>query len=112
MEDVSPVWARARSSWNIKVEPPRPVSWSTDALRSEVILSKTVLQKLEVIDEDFPNARARDEPEGQSLGSRKLEITTPGSRYEPGSRKAKVTTSRLTVRARPTQREDNQCSSG
>ena len=32
----------------------------TDALRSEVILSKTVLEKLEVIDQDFPNARARD----------------------------------------------------
>merc|ERR1711894_646154 len=33
----------------------------TDALRSEVILSKTVLEKLEVIDQDFPNARARGE---------------------------------------------------
>ena len=31
----------------------------TDALRNEVILSKTVLERLEVIDQDFPNARAR-----------------------------------------------------
>ena len=31
----------------------------TDKLRNEVILSKTVLENLEVIDPDFPNAKVR-----------------------------------------------------
>merc|ERR1711894_651886 len=78
----------------------------TDALRSEVILSKTVLQKLEVIAEDFPNARSpsRDCLSGSlpetttpspryGPGSRKVEVTTPSPRYGPGSRKARITTS-------------------
>ena len=41
----------------------------TNALKNEVILSRTVLEKLEVIDADFPNAKAR---------TRSLQ-TTPGS---------------------------------
>merc|ERR1711893_128928 len=44
----------------------------TSALKNEVILSRTVLEKLEVIDPDFPNAKARSRS-----------IQTPGSSPEP-----------------------------
>ena len=44
----------------------------TSALKNEVILSKTVLEKLEVIDPDFPNVKARgigkgSDPKGPEL---------------------------------------------
>ena len=37
----------------------------TGALRNEVILSRTVLEKLEVIDPDFPNAKTRGKGKGK-----------------------------------------------